>query len=65
MNWTSTDIIVLILVIIVAVVMIGSIARPSITGDKISPDGIDIIGKLMASIIALIGVYIGNKLKKD
>ena len=64
MKWTPTDIIALILVLTVAITLVASVARPTITGDKISPDSAVIIGRLLSAMLALIGVYLGNKMKK-
>ena len=65
MKWTSSDIIVLILTATIAIVLIAVVLKSAITGDKISPENAEIVGKLLYAIVALIGVYLGNNMKKQ
>ena len=65
MKWTPVDIIVLILAVTIAFTLMAVVLISVISGERLSPAGVTIIGRLMSAIIALVGVYIGNKMKKQ
>ena len=59
----SVDIIVLILTICVCMVVIGPAINTAITGESISADKAKIMSGLIVSIIAIISIYVGAKLR--
>lgn len=64
MKWTPTDLIALIITITICLILLTVVGRSTIVGDPLEPGGREIVGKLMYALITLLGVYVGNKIKK-
>jgi len=58
------DLIALILTSTLAVILISIVLTSLITGEKMSEPGLDIMGKLIMALVALISLYLGSKLNK-
>ena len=45
--------------LVIIIIVLGSV----ITGNKMSPDGIKILGDLLIALVAIISMYVGSKIR--
>lgn len=64
-KWKPIDVIILILVLVIAISLIGAIIRPFITGHDGTIETNKLIAGMLSSMIAIISIYIGSKLKNS
>ncbi len=64
MKLESPDIIVLILTGTIAIILISAIMGATISGKQITEWGAEILGDLSMALVAIISMYIGNRMKK-
>ena len=67
MKWEPVDIIVLILVIVTGILLILPeihIMFGSGSGGTLTPDSVKLIGHAIGAMIAIVSLYVGNRLGK-
>jgi len=63
-KWDSVDWIIFSLTMMVCVVVGMAMLKPMIAGEKMSEDSADRITVIVSSVIAIISLYVGNRLRK-
>ena len=58
------DLVILILTSTIAIILVSIVFVSLVTGEKMSEQGVKIIGDIMIALVALIGLYLGSKLNK-
>jgi len=61
-NWKPVDVIVLLLAFVVGFVLIYSALKTSTT--RLSPESIKFIAGLLASMLTIVSIYVGGKIRK-
>lgn len=63
-NWQPHDIIILILTVTISILLMIVIIKPFITNNVMQPDSAKLLSAIITSIIAIISIYVGSKIKK-
>ena len=63
-DWQPLDKIILIVTIIIGFTIVSSIIRPLITHRDVSAEGAKLISSILGSLISIVSIYVGSKLKK-
>jgi len=63
-KWDSVDWIIFSLTMMVCVVVAMAMLKPMLSGEKMSEDSADRITVIVSSVIAIISLYVGNRLRK-
>ncbi len=58
------DLVVLIITIAIAIIIVSIVLVSVITGNKVSPDGLKILGDLLIALTSIIALYVGSKIKR-
>ena len=64
MNWKPVDVIVLILAVMVGISLFATVIIPVMLGEPISDTRAKILSSIAGSVVAVISVYVGARIRE-
>ncbi len=63
-DWKPVDIIILIITLVVGAIITLSAIRPLFSDRALSPDAAKLVAGIIGSLVSIISIYVGSKLKE-